>query len=73
MARREEKDQRYKVRQLKTMLLIREELRASNEKERSLAQVDSERAVCLYLSGREVFCAQRFYVNRENKIYWYNK
>ena len=50
MARREEKDQRYvKVRQLKTMIPIRAELRASYEKERSLAHESTanESFVCI--------------------------
>ena len=50
MARREEKDQRYiKVRELKTMLLIRVKLRASYEKERSLAHESTanEPFVCI--------------------------
>lgn len=50
MARREEKDQRYvKVRQLKTMIPIRAELRVSYEKERSLAHESTanESFVCI--------------------------
>lgn len=70
MARREEKDQRYiKVRQLKTMILIRAELRASYEKERSLAHESTanEPFVCIERK-RGFFCSKVLHKSEKQNL-----
>ena len=70
MARREEKDQRYiKVRQLKTMILIRAELRASYEKERSLAHESTAKEPFVYIERkRGFFCSKVLHKSEKQNL-----